>query len=128
MTATEACPRFKLSHYPAFPDSPSASAVVILPACPWRIPPKPDEEREKEARRRQAAKLARLDHQEASIGRSPTRSVPEHSSSCKTANESLGRSLSGGLLPEEAKVDDYLDGRGLRLLDHSTLKCTHTQQ
>jgi len=27
--------------------------------------PKPDEEREKEARRRQAAKLARLDHQEA---------------------------------------------------------------
>ena len=28
-------------------------------------PPKPDEEREKEAHRRQAAKLARVDHQEA---------------------------------------------------------------
>ena len=40
-------------------DSPSASTAIILPACPRRTPPKPDEEREKEARRRQAAKLAR---------------------------------------------------------------------
>jgi hypothetical protein len=46
-------------------DSPSASAAIILPARPRRIPPKPDEEREKETHRRQAAKLARLDHQEA---------------------------------------------------------------
>jgi hypothetical protein len=46
----------------------------------------------------------------------------------KTANESLGRSLSGGLLPDEAKLDDYLDGRGLKLLDHSMLKCAHTEQ
>jgi hypothetical protein len=38
-------------------DSPSASAAIILPACPRRTPPKPDEEREKEAHRLQAAKL-----------------------------------------------------------------------
>ena len=43
----------------------SASAAVILPACPRRTPPKPDEERENEAHRRQAAKLTRVDHQEA---------------------------------------------------------------
>jgi hypothetical protein len=46
-------------------DSPSTSAAIILPACPRRTLPNPNEEREKEARRRQAAKLARLDHQEA---------------------------------------------------------------
>jgi TIR domain len=35
-------------------DSPSASAAIILPACPRRTPPKLDEECEKEALRRQS--------------------------------------------------------------------------